>query len=141
VIGSERRDFQAALDKRDREIKLLRRELATLRSEVELKLKLKRELAAAQTEIEELRQRAPNFKAELDAARQEIAKQQKLINRLRGAVVQLEFEQAQASKEITLTGFRLTTEIGARTREAMGEVLEQLRASGFDVVDEMPPPL
>ncbi|HKF11535.1 MAG TPA: hypothetical protein VKB89_22905 [Xanthobacteraceae bacterium] len=84
---------------------------------------------------------APNFKAELDAARQEIAKQQKLINRLRGSVVQLEFEQAQASKEITLTGFRLTTEIGARTREAMGEVLEQLRASGFDVVDEMPPPL
>ena len=48
---------------------------------------------------------APNFKAELDAARQEIAKQQKLINRLRGSVVQLEFEQAQASKEITLTGF------------------------------------
>jgi predicted RNase H-like nuclease (RuvC/YqgF family) len=65
AIGTERRDFQRALDRRDREIKLLRRELGALRNEVELKLNLKSELAAAQAEVEELRQRAPNFKREL----------------------------------------------------------------------------
>jgi chromosome segregation ATPase len=132
VISSERRDFRAALTKRDREIKLLRRELRSLRTEVELKLNLKSELAAARVKVEELRQRAPSFEAELNGLRAQIAKQQQIISRLRAEQSQLAYEQQQNSKAVTLTAtqVRMTTEIGAQTREALQRLREE---SGFEL--------
>jgi predicted RNase H-like nuclease (RuvC/YqgF family) len=110
VIASERRDLQAALDKRDREIKLLRRELGMLRTEVALKLNLKAELAAARAEIDELRQRAPSFEVELAGLREKADKQAKLITRLRSGqsqmnytLGQLETAQRKDRREVTLT--------------------------------------
>jgi chromosome segregation ATPase len=141
VIGSERKDFQRALDRRDAEIKLLRREVGALRSEVELKLKLKRELAAAQTEIAALRERAPSYESELNGLREELAKQQKIITRLRGeqsqlsfALKQLEAEQRQNHQRLKLTAIELTS-VGSATRE----VLERLQADGFDLIGEVQP--
>jgi hypothetical protein len=80
-----------------------------------------------------LRQRSPNFKAELDNLRQQIGRQEKLMTRLRGQASELAYAQQQNNKEITLTGFRLTAEIGEQTRE----ILQRLRESGFDVAEEM----
>jgi chromosome segregation ATPase len=132
VISSERRDFRAALTKRDREIKLLWRELRSLRTEVELKLNLKSELAAARVKVEELRQRAPSFEAELNGLRAQIAKQQKIISRLRAEQSQLAYEQQRNSKAVTLTAtqVRMTAEIGAQTREALQRLREE---SGFEL--------
>jgi chromosome segregation ATPase len=143
VIGRERRDFQAALDRRDAEIALLRREVGALRSEIELKLKLKRELAAARAEVEELRQRAPSYESELNGLREELAKQQKLVTRLRGAQSILEYRQEKLSTEqeknraqVSLTAVQVTT-FGEQTRA----VLARLREEGFDFdfVGEMHP--
>jgi hypothetical protein len=56
VIGSERKDVQAALDRRDREIEGLRREIKMLRDEIGLE----RGLAALKTEVDQARQQARN---------------------------------------------------------------------------------
>jgi predicted RNase H-like nuclease (RuvC/YqgF family) len=134
VIASERRDLQAALKKRDDQINLLRRELRTLRTEVDVKLKLAGELAAAQVEIAALRQRAPSFEAELVGLRETVEKQQKMITRLLSQQSQLEFAQKQVEaaqqkdrREVTLTAVQLTA-FGQQTRQ----VLEQLRDAGVD---------
>jgi len=128
LLDKQHENIQAALDRRDDAIQ-------ALRNEVEIKIGLGRKLARLKAEIAEARQEAPSFKCELDGLREQVAKQQKIISRLRGQQSELMYAQQQNSKEITLTGFRLTTEIGAQTRA----VLEQLRASGFDLVEEMQP--
>jgi hypothetical protein len=130
---------QARQQARDRELESLRRELATLRHEVEFKLNLKSELAAARAEIEDLRQRAPSFKAELEGLREKVAKQEKIIVRLRGEQSQLAYAQQQNSKEVTLTStaVRLTAAIGEQTRENLQRLREE---TGFDLVEEMQSP-
>jgi chromosome segregation ATPase len=106
----------------DRELESLRRELATLRDEVELKLNLKNELAtarselaAARAEIAELRERAPSFDGKLAALRETVEKQAKTILRLRGEQSTLEFgqrkletERQKDRREATLTETKLT---------------------------------
>jgi hypothetical protein len=76
-----------------------------------------------------------DFNAELDGLREQVAKQQKIISRLRAEQSQLAYAQQQNSKEITLTGFRMTAAIGEQTRA----VLQRLQENGFDLVEEMPP--
>jgi predicted RNase H-like nuclease (RuvC/YqgF family) len=102
VIGHERRAFQQALDRRDAEIKQLRRELRTLRSEIDTKLNLRAELAAARGEIEQLRRRSPDFKAELDNLRAQVARQEKLISRLRGQATELAYAQKQLDERMNV---------------------------------------
>jgi predicted RNase H-like nuclease (RuvC/YqgF family) len=140
VIGHERRAFQQALDRRGAEIRLLRRELRTLRDEFDAKLNLKAELAAARDEIEQLRRRSPDFKAELDNLRAQVARQEKLISRLRGqatelayAQKQLDAEQRSVKREISLTEITVSS-IGSATRE----ILEGLRQDGYDWLGEVP---
>jgi chromosome segregation ATPase len=101
LFDKQHASIQEALDRRDAEIKLLKRELRSMRAEVALKLTLKTELAAAQAEIDELRQRAPSFKSELNGLREEIAKQQKIISRLRGQNSELAFVQKQLDAELS----------------------------------------
>jgi chromosome segregation ATPase len=134
--GLVRRDFQEALARRDEKIRNLRRELATLRTELGVRLKLAAELTAARSEIEELRQRAPNFKAELARLQEEVAKQQKTIVRLRGQNSILEYqqkrldaEQQKNRREVSLTVTQMTASIGAQTRE----ILHRLQENGFDL--------
>jgi predicted RNase H-like nuclease (RuvC/YqgF family) len=92
---------EARQQARERELEGLRRELGTLRNEIELKLNLKSELAAARAEVEELRQRAPSFKAELDGLHEQVAKQQKIISRLRGEQSQIGYVQQQLDAELS----------------------------------------
>jgi chromosome segregation ATPase len=99
--GLVRQDFQEALARRDEKIRNLRRELATLRTELGVRLKLAAELAAARSEIEEMRQRAPSFKSDLDDLRAEVAKQQKTIVRLRGQNSILEYQQKQLDAKLS----------------------------------------
>jgi chromosome segregation ATPase len=133
--------IQEALDRRDAEIKLLKREVGALRSEVELKLKLKSELAAARAEVEELRQRAPNFESALAELREQNARQEKVIRRLRGEQSTLEYQQRQLAaeqqkdrREVSLTAVRMTA-FGQQTEK----ILRELYESGFNVVEEMQP--
>ena len=142
VIGHERGAFQQALRKRDAEIRLLRRELRSLRTEVELKLKLKRELAAARAEVEELRQRSPSFQSELAALREKVEKQEKTISRLRGeqsqlayAQKQLDAEQQKNRHEVSLTAVQMTV-FGQRTEK----ILRELYENGFNVAEEIQSP-
>ena len=127
LLDKQHESIQAALDKRDHAIQ-------ALRDEVEIKIGLERKLARTKAEIEQLRQRAPSYESELDHLREEVAKQQRTISRLRGQASQLEFaqkrldsEQQKDRREVSLTAVKLTT-IGAQTRAA----LEALRENGFD---------
>jgi predicted RNase H-like nuclease (RuvC/YqgF family) len=130
-------NFGQALDKRDREIENLWREIKLLRDEVGLERglsKLKSEVAAA-------REMQPNFESELDGLRKEIAKHEKTISRLRGQISQLEFvqkqletEQTKNRQQVTLTAVQLTA-FGEQTRE----VLQRLREAGVDFIEEWSP--
>ena len=73
-------DTQRALDKRDRELEGLRREIKLLRDEVGLE----RGLAKLKTEVAQARREAPSFRSELEDLREQVAKQEKTIVRLRG---------------------------------------------------------
>jgi septal ring factor EnvC (AmiA/AmiB activator) len=86
---------------RDRELESLRCEVGTLRNEIELQLKLKSELAAARNEIEELRQRAPSFESELAGLREQVAKQQKTISKLRVENSLLTYGQQQLDAQLS----------------------------------------
>ena len=128
---------QAALDKRDREIENLRREIKMLRDEVGLE----RGLAKLKAEVDRARQQAPSFKSELNGLQEKVAKQEKLITRLRGEASQLAYRQQQLDsqqqkdrREVTLTAVQLTA-IGGQTRS----VLETLRANGVDFIEEWAP--
>jgi chromosome segregation ATPase len=136
VIGSERKDFQAAFEKRDREIALLRRELRMLRDEVALKLSLKSELAEARAEIAELRSQSPDFKAELADLRERTEKQARLIVRLRSEQSQLSFglrqvevAQQKDRRETSLTVTKMTA-FGERTSEVLRQLCEE---AGFNL--------
>jgi chromosome segregation ATPase len=127
LLDQQHGRIQEALDRRDAKIEDLRRE-------IEIKLGLKAKLARAQREIAEARAQAPNFKTELDGLREKVAKQEKLITRLRGQASQLEFGQRKLEsaqhkdrREATLTVTKLTT-FGQQTRT----VLEALRENGFE---------
>jgi predicted RNase H-like nuclease (RuvC/YqgF family) len=142
VIGHEREALQQALDRRDAEVRLLRREIRTLRSEIDTKLYLKAELTAARGEIEQLRRRSPDLKAELDNLRAQVARQEKLISRLRGQATELAYAQKQLDehqhkneREISVTAVRMTA-FGQQTEK----ILRELYESGFNVVEEMQPP-
>jgi chromosome segregation ATPase len=128
LLDKEHASFQVALDKRDRAIEMLR-------DEIEIKIGLGRKLAKLKAEVAEAQQQAPNFKAELDGLQEQVAKQQKIISRLRGeqsqlayAQKQLDSEQQKNRQQVSLTAVKLTT-IGAQTRTA----LEALRENGFDL--------
>jgi chromosome segregation ATPase len=130
-----RRLDQARQQARERELESLQRELGTLRNEIELKLNLKSELAAARTEVEELRQRAPSFKAELEDLREQVAKQKKTISRLRTEHSILEYQQKRLDAEqqknrqqVSLTVTQMTA-FGEQTRE----ILHRLQENGFDL--------
>jgi chromosome segregation ATPase len=127
---------EARQQARERELESLQRELGTLRNEIELKLNLKSELAAARAEIEDLRQRAPSFESELNGLREQVAKQEKTIRRLRGeqsqlayAQKQLDAEQQKNRQQVSLTVTQMTASIGAQTRE----ILHRLQENGFDL--------
>jgi predicted nucleic acid-binding Zn-ribbon protein len=101
-----------------------------------LQLNLKSELAAARAEIEALRQRAPSFESELNGLREQVAKQEKTIRRLRGEASQLayaqkklEAEQQKNRQQVSLTVTQMTASIGAQTRE----ILHRLQENGFDL--------
>jgi hypothetical protein len=126
--------------KRDREIEALRRQVCALHDEVELRLKLADELAAARAEIAKLRQRAPNYEAELASLRETTEKQAKQIVRLRGQMCQVDYAQRQLETaqrkdryEATLTVTQLSA-VGSATRE----VLDRLRAEGVDFEQWVP---
>jgi hypothetical protein len=138
VIGSERGDFQRALARSDAEIQTLKREVASLRSEVDLKLKLKGELAAARAEVEELRQRAPSFKAELASLREKAEKQAKLITRLRGQASVLEHGQSQLEKQQTHQRLEMTSIEVSSVGSATRAVFQRLRDSGVEFDDWAP---
>jgi chromosome segregation ATPase len=140
-LGRKLARFKTELDQarqqaRERELESLQRELGTLRNEIELKLNLKSELAAARAEVEELRQRAPSFESELASLREQNAKQEKTIVRLRSEQSQLAFaqkkldaEQQKNRREVALTVTQMTASIGAQTRE----ILHRLQENGFDL--------
>jgi chromosome segregation ATPase len=137
VIASERNNVQAALDRRDVEIKALRREIKLLRDEIGLE----RGLAKLKTEVAEARALQPNFEGKLAVLQGQVEKQQKTIVRLRAEQSQLAYRQEQLDaqeqknrQQVTLTAVQLTS-IGAQTRTA----LEALRENGFDL-GEMPSP-
>ena len=142
VIASERREFHEALRRRDDRIKDLKREVATLRTQVEVELRLASQLAAAKAEIAELRQRAPDLRSEMADLRATAERQQKLITRLRAEASQLNFglRQMETARQkdryaATLTSVEITN-IGGATRE----VLERLRAEGVSFEDWSPLP-
>ena len=133
LFDKEHASIQAALDKRDHAIQ-------ALRDEVEIKIGLGRKLARLKAEVAEARQQAPSFKSELDGLRKEVAKEEKMIARLRGeqsqlayAQKQLDAEQQKNRQQVSLTAVKLTT-IGAQTRTA----LEALRENGFDLWEMEP---
>ena len=130
VIGSERKDFQAALDRRDREIKSLRREIKMLRDEVGLE----RGLTALKAEVEEARRVQPHYEGKISVLEGKVAKLTQQTTRLRAGHTTLDYLQRQTTKRVTTTHFEVAS-VGAQTRE----VLERLRASGFDLMDEMQP--
>jgi DNA repair ATPase RecN len=124
AIGNICDRYDAALARRDQEIR-------RLHERIEIEVGLGRKLGRLKTEIDAARQQAPSFKSELDALREQVAKQQKLIDRLRGAESELRFAQQKDSKTISLTRIQMTTEIGAATRAAMQELLEEENGFGF----------
>src|SRR5262249_3210409 len=67
VIASERRDFQAALEKRDCEIKALRRELGRLRTELEGAAEAQTRARRGTSRGRGVAQRAPTFESVLKA--------------------------------------------------------------------------
>ena len=106
------------------------------------KLNLKAELAAARGEIEQLRRRWPDFKAELNGLREQVTKQEKSISRLRTEQSilgyqqkQLDAEQQKNRHEVSLTAVRVTA-FGQRTEK----ILRELYENGFNVVGEMQSP-
>jgi hypothetical protein len=124
-------DFEAALDKRDAEIKLLR-------EQIDIEIKLDRKLAKLKSELAEARRQQPSFEAELTALREKVAKQEKTITRLRGEASQLAYRQQQLDSqqqknkhEISVTAVKVTS-IGSATRE----ILQGLRQDGW--LGEMP---
>lgn len=128
LFDQQHTSIQAALDKCDRAIQ-------ALRDEVEIKIGLGRKLARLKAEVAEARQQAPSFEAELDGLREKVAKQEKMIARLRGEQSQLAYAQKELDAEqqknraqVSLTAVKLTT-IGEQTRT----VLEALHENGFDL--------
>jgi predicted RNase H-like nuclease (RuvC/YqgF family) len=107
-VGLERglENLKAQVDEarqqaRNHEVESLQRELGTLRNEIELKLSLKSDLAAARTEVEELRQRAPSFEHQLNGLQGHIEKVQKTTLRLRAEHSTLEYQQKQLDAELS----------------------------------------
>jgi hypothetical protein len=134
LFDKQHESLQSALDRRDAAIK-------ALRDEVEIKLGLSRKLARLKSEITEARAMQPNFQAELDSLREQNAKLQKTVTRLRGAMSEVQFAQQQLEtqqeknrREVSVTAVQMTT-YGQKTRE----VLEFLRAEGIDFIDEWAP--
>jgi chromosome segregation ATPase len=99
--GLVRQDFQEALARRDEKIRNLRRELATLRTELGVRLKLAAELAAARSEIEELRQRAPSFRSELASLQEKVEKVSKQTLRVRTEQSILQYQQKKLDTELS----------------------------------------
>jgi hypothetical protein len=134
-VGQLDRKFQAALTQRDEKIQALEQRLDI---EIALEHKLtaiKSELAEAQGEIAETRRLAPNFNAKLNILEGRIEKLTKQTVRLRAGHSTLEYQQRESGKQIRKTKFEVTN-VGATTRE----ILQQLQASGFDLMGEMPSP-
>jgi hypothetical protein len=132
AIAKLQRDFQAELQQRDREIK-------ALHDRIEVEVGLSRKLARAKAAITELQQRAPDFKVELDALRETVAKQEKLISRLRGEQSQLAFAQKQLDaaqqkerRETSVTMMKVTT-FGQQTSEILRHLCQEV---GVDLVGD-----
>jgi chromosome segregation ATPase len=135
VIDNLHGSVQVALDRRDDAIEEVRREL-------EIKLGLGRKLASFKEELAEARQQAPSFKSELEALRAQVARQEKLISRLRGQATELAYaqklldaDQQKNEREISVTAVQVTA-FGQRTEK----ILRELYESGFNVVEEMQSP-
>jgi chromosome segregation ATPase len=124
-------DIQAALDKRDREIRMLRDEIALERGLA----KLRTEMDKARADVAETRRLQPNFDGKLNVLQGQVEKLSKQVLRLRAGHSTLDFQQRENSKRMTLSRFEMAS-IGAQTRE----VLQQMRASGFNLMDEMRSP-
>ena len=128
--GHLERDVREGFRKRDREIEALRREIKTLRDEVGLE----RGLAKLKAEINQARQQAPSFKAELNALQEKMARQEKTILKLRVENSQLTYGQSQLEKQqrqsqqhLKVTSLEISN-VGAATRA----VLEGLQREGFE---------
>jgi hypothetical protein len=121
LIDRLHESVQRALDARDREIKLLRDEVAVARG-----------LAKLKAEVKQARRQAPDFTAELANLRKEAARQERIIRRLLGEQCLLDFGLRQTEKRMTATTRELT-DVGTATRE----VLARLQADGFDIVGGM----
>jgi DNA repair exonuclease SbcCD ATPase subunit len=124
-LVTQQRINQAALDQSNRELK-------GLRNEIEIRINLDRKLARAQRQIDQARQRQPDFEAQLTALQAELnqsttevaALKEKLL-RVRGEQSLLDFGLKQTEKRVTLTSIEVSN-IGAQTRTA----LEALREIG-----------
>jgi hypothetical protein len=124
-LVTQQRINQAALDQSNREIK-------GLRNEIEIRINLDRKLARAQREIDQARQRQPDFEAQLTALQAklnqsttEVAALKEKLLRVRGEQSLLDFSLKQTEKRVTLTSIEVSS-IGAQTRTA----LEALREIG-----------
>ena len=128
LLNKEHDRVQAGLDQRDAKIQ-------ALRDEVEIKIGLSRKLARLKGEVEQARQRQPDFEAELASLREQNEKQQKLITRLRSEQSQLSYAQGQLEKqqqkshtELKMTAIEVTS-VGSATRA----VLQRMQEEGFDL--------
>ena len=131
-------NIQAALAKRDREIESLRREIKMLRDEVGLErglAKLRTEVEEARSEVAETRRLAPNFEGKLNVLQGQVEKLARTTSKLRAGQSQLDFRLQQTGKHVAMTRIEVS-HVGEQTRE----VLQRLRASGFDLMDGMQPP-
>jgi chromosome segregation ATPase len=136
TVDNLHESMQEAFDRRDAKIR-------ELRDEVEIKIGLGRRLTKLKGEIERATNRQPSYEAELKSLRERVARQEKLITRLRGEQSQLRYTQEQLAAEQTksrqhlkITEIELTN-IGSATRTALQVLQEE---TGFDLTGEVLPP-
>jgi septal ring factor EnvC (AmiA/AmiB activator) len=121
------------------ELNVIRQDVAQLRKQVEVEIKLDHRIASLNAEVAKARSQAPDFKSDLSDLQEDVEKLQRSVGVLRARNSTLEFQQAQIKadqrqnkEKVTLTAVQLTS-IGSQTRE----VMQRLRDSGFDLSAEM----
>jgi chromosome segregation ATPase len=94
MFDMQHEEIQSALDRRDAKIQ-------AVRDEIEIKIGLGRKLARLKAEVAEARAMQPNFEAELASLREQNAKQEKTILRLRTEQSILQYQQKQLDAELS----------------------------------------
>jgi septal ring factor EnvC (AmiA/AmiB activator) len=116
----------------------LRYAIGQLNQRFEVEIGLGKKLARAEREISAARERQPNFESELAFLREENAKQQKLITRLRGqasqheyALKKLDAAQMKDRRETSLVVTQVTV-FGERTASVLRSLCEE---TGLNLID------